>query len=138
MKRIAVAGVISVAILVATAYFSAKIGYEEGLADAPGLLRSPGASYTATVLGRIQAGDTALATTLLETELDSRLVDRWFYDRRGRRFLSILRSPEITAIPALIGVGAQHRARNPSTTSSDKTRNAIAEVVKKYESLAPQ
>jgi hypothetical protein len=138
MKRVAVAVVISVAILTATAYLSARIGYDEGLVDAQGLVTSPEASYTVAILDRIQAGDTASAVMLLETDLDSRLVDRWAYDRRGRRFLSILRSPEIAAIPALIGIGAQHRAKYPSTNANDKTRSAIAEVVKKYGLLAPK
>jgi hypothetical protein len=137
MKRIAIAGVISVVILAATAYISARIGYDEGLVDAAGLMTSPEASYTVIILEQIQAGNTGSAVTLLETDLDSRLVDRWAYDRRGRRFLSILRRPEITAIPALIGVGARHRANYPSTNTNEKTRRAIAEVVEKYAPLAP-
>jgi hypothetical protein len=137
MQRIAIACVTSVAILAATAYFSATMGYNAGLADAPGHIKSPEAAYTVSVLDRIQAGDTASAIALLEADLDSSLVDRWVYDPRGRRPLSFLRPVEIAAIPALIGVGAQHRAKNPSANFSDKVRNVIEEVVKKYESVAP-
>ena len=138
MKRIAIVGVASIAILVATSYLSAKAGYKAGLADAPGLVRSPHAAYLVSVLDRIQAGDTATAVSMLEGSLDECLVDRWAYDRRGHKFWSILRSEEIPAIPELIGMGAQHRALIPSANTRDKTKSAIAEVVAKYEGLAPR
>jgi hypothetical protein len=138
MQRIAIVGVTAVIILAATAFFSARMGYDAGLADAPGHIKSPEAAYTVSILDRIQAGDTASATALLEADLDSSLMDRWVYDRRGRRLLSFLRPVEIAAIPALIGVGAQHRAKNPSTKDSAKVKSAIEEVVSNYESLAPK
>jgi hypothetical protein len=138
MKPIAVVVVASVLVLATTSYFSARIGYKAGLADAPGLIKSPDAAYMVAVLDRIEAGDTALAEKMLETQLDTSLIDRWAYDRRGQRFSSILRPAEITAIPELIGIGAQHRALKPSASTSDKTKSAIAEVVAKYAVLAPR
>jgi len=138
MKRFVIAGAASIVILAATSYFSARMGYNAGLADAPGVIRSPDAAYLVAVLDRIQSGDSAFAVAMLESHLDGSLIDRWAYDRRGHRFSSILRPAEIEAIPVLIGIGAQHRAKNPTANTSDKTRSAIAEVVKKYEALAPK
>jgi hypothetical protein len=138
MKRIVIAGAASIVILAATSYFSARMGYNAGLADAPGVIRSPDAAYIVAVVDRIQSGDSAFALAMLESHLDASLIDRWAYDRRGHRFSSILRPAEIAAIPVLIGIGAQHRAKNPTASTSDKTRGAIAEVVKKYEALAPK
>ncbi|HWX35641.1 MAG TPA: hypothetical protein VNZ53_50495 [Steroidobacteraceae bacterium] len=80
---IAVASVASIAALVAVAYLSARIGYGADLADAPGILKGPDASFTVAVLDRIQAGDTPSAVALLQADLDSRLLDRWVYDWRG-------------------------------------------------------
>jgi hypothetical protein len=137
MNRLVLASVISIAVVAVTAYFSARVGYREGLADAPGSVESPDAAYIVTILDRLKAGDTAQAVALLETNLDKCLVDRWAYDRRGHRFLAILRPAEITAIPALVGIGAQYRAKNPSTMTSAKATAAIAEVVAKYAPLAP-
>jgi hypothetical protein len=138
MKRIVIAGAVSIVILAATSYFSARMGYKAGLADAPGVITSPDAAYIVAVLDRIQSGDSTFAVAMLESHLDGSLVARWAYDRRGRQFLSILRPSEIEAIPVLIGIGAQHRAKKPTASTSDKTRSAIAEVVKKYEGLAPK
>jgi hypothetical protein len=137
MKRNVIAGAALVVFLAASSYFSAKIGYSAGLADAPGVTRSPDAAYIVAVLDRIQSGNSAFAVAMLESRLDGCLIDRWVYDRRGHRFWSILRPAEIAAIPALIGVGAQYRAKNPSINASDNTRGAIAEVVAKYAPLAP-
>jgi len=77
MKRIVIAGTASILILAATSYFSARMGYNAGLADAPGVIRSPDAAYIVSVLDRIQAGDSALAVAMLESHLDGSLIDRW-------------------------------------------------------------
>jgi hypothetical protein len=138
MKRIVIAGAASIVILAAASYLSARMGYNAGLADAPGMIRIPDAAYIVAVLDRIQSGDAVVAVAMLESHLDGCLIDRWAYDRRGHRFSSILRPAEIETIPVLIGIGAQHRVKNPTANTSDKTRNAIAEVVKKYEVLAPK
>jgi hypothetical protein len=138
MKRIAIVVVVAAAIVTATSYVSAKIGYNAGLADAPGVVQSPDAAYIASVLYRLHAGDTAMAVEALETHLDSCLVYRWAYDRRANRFLSILRPTEFPAIPVLIGVVAQYRAKYPSAATDDRVKSAIIEVVNRYESLAPR
>jgi hypothetical protein len=114
------------------AYIGARVGYRAGLADAPGLTKSPDAAYIVTILDRLHAGDANTAATLLESMLDSCLVDRWAYDRRGRRATAFLRSTEISAIPALVGIGAQYRSKHPSSNTSEKTQGAIAEVVRIY------
>jgi hypothetical protein len=137
MKRTGILCLASIVTVGVVAYISAKAGYRAGLADAPGRTKSPDAAYIVTILDRVHAGDTNMAATLLESMLDSCLVDRWAYDRRGQRAESFLRSTEISAIPALVGVGAQYRSKHPSLNTSEKTQSAIAEVVKTYAPLAP-
>jgi hypothetical protein len=137
MKRTVILCVTSIVAVGAVAYISAKAGYGAGLADAPGLTKSPDAAYIVTILDRVHAGDINMAATLLESMLDSCLIDRWAYDRRGRRAASYLRSAEISAIPALVGIGAQYRSKHPSINTGEKTQGAIAEVVKTYAPLAP-
>jgi hypothetical protein len=137
MRRTVILCLTSIVAAGVVAYISAKAGYRSGLADAPGLTKSPDAAYIVTILDRLHAGDASMAATLLESMLDSCLVDRWAYDRRGRRAQSFLRSAEISAIPALVGVGAQYRSKHPSLSTNEKTQGAIAEVVKTYAPLAP-
>jgi hypothetical protein len=137
MKRAVIFSLTSIVAVGVVAYISAKAGYGAGLADAPGRVKSPDAAYIVTILDRVHAGDTNMAATLLESMLDSCLADRWVYDRRGRRAASFLRSTETSAIPALVGVGAQYRSKHPSPNTSEKTHAAIGEVVKTYAPLAP-
>ena len=139
MKRYLMASAGVLILLAACAYVSARAGYNAARFDSMSCSTGSDATYTASILERLRAGDVSQVQAMLETRLDGLLIDRWVYDRRSSRLITLLARPnEIDVVPSLIGTAAEYRLAHPSTHPNEKVRSKIAEVVAKYQPLAIQ
>jgi hypothetical protein len=111
-------------------------GYMIGFGDAAGQAAPGSAAYSASMLKTLRSGDSAQALSMLESQLDSRLMERWAYDQSSHMLSSLLSSEEIDA--KLMGFAAEYRAQHPTESDDAGVEAAIAEVVTKYRSGTSQ
>jgi hypothetical protein len=132
MKRpvIVIAG--AVVGLVLASLFGSIYGYMVGLGDAIGRAAPGNAAYSVSILKTLRSGDTAQALSMLETQLDSHLMERWAYDESSHTLSSLLSSEATDA--KLMGFASRYRAQYPAQSDDAEVRAAIAEVVTKYDS----
>ena len=116
--------------LSATFFAGLVAGYYAGWGDYAGRDVPASAVYTVGVLKKLRGGDTAQATSMLETKLDGDFMMRWAYDQRSHFLTSFLwpSGPE----PRLLERAAQYRLEHPSEHPAPEVRDDISEVVRRY------
>jgi hypothetical protein len=129
MKRIALICGIAVAALALGGLVGIIAGYFIGYGDAAGRDAPSRAAYSVATLKALRSGDTTGALSMLETQLDGQLMERWMYDQSSH----ILASSASQATQAkVLRFAADYRTQYPTQSDDVEVKAAIAEVVAKY------
>jgi hypothetical protein len=130
MKRAAIIVAASIAGLALAGVIGSICGYVTGFGDAAGQAAPGNAAYSASILKTLRSGNDAQALSMLESQLDTNLMERWAYDQSSHLLSSLLSSEANDA--KLMGFAAKYRAQHPTESDDAEVRAAIAEVVTKY------
>ena len=107
-------------------------GYILGYLDGDGLNAPSEAAVPASALRAHRKGDTESAVSLLESTLDSTLMERWSYDQRSHPLAGLVGDGQVKS--KVMGIAADYRAEVQSTAPDENVRAAIGEVVTRYKS----
>jgi hypothetical protein len=126
---------VAVTILVCALLFGSGgvvVGYFWGYLDSDGLNAPANSAVVATALRAYRKGEVENAISLLESGLDSTLMERWSYDLRSHPLAELVGDNEVKA--KVLSFAADYRAAIPSSAPSEDVRAAVAEVAARYKS----
>lgn len=129
-KKLILATISVSALAIAALCVGLAVGYYAGFSDYLGRDAPSAAMYTVGVLKRLRGGDTAGATSMLETQLDTFFMERWAYDKSSHSLTSIFWPPGPQQ--GLLERAAQYRLEHPSEHPAADVRTDISQVVTKY------
>jgi hypothetical protein len=108
------------------------VGYFWGYLDSDGLNAPANSAVVATALRAYREGEVENAISLLESGLDSTLMERWSYDLRSHPLAGFVGDNQVKA--KVLSFAADYRSEVPSTAPSEDVREAVAEVAARYKS----
>lgn len=108
------------------------VGYLWGHIDSDGLNAPANSAVVATALRAYRKGEVENAISLLESGLDSTLIERWSFDLRPHPLAGLVGDAKVKA--KVMAFAADYRTEVPSTSPEEGVRAAIAEVAARYRS----
>jgi hypothetical protein len=130
MKRRAVVIATSIVALAIASFFGSIAGWLVGYGDALGRSAPSTAAYSVSMLKTLRSGNTEQTISMLETQLDGALMERWAFERSRHMLMSTF-LPE-TVAGKLMGVAAKYRIQYPTDSRDAEVKAAIAVVFDKY------
>ena len=107
-------------------------GYIWGYLDGDGLNAPAEAAILTSALRAHRNGEVDRAVSLLESTLDTALMERWSYDLRTHPLAGLVGDAQVKA--KLMRMASDYRTEVPSTAPDENVRAAISEVTARYKS----